>query len=272
MRRFLWALAVWAVGAGLCAAPRPQRLVALLPSHTEIVQALGAEEDLVALSDAEDSSVLPALPRAGGLPPRWELLVSLRPDLVLADSAHERFRDDFARFHIPVRFYPATHAKSLEDVLDLIGVVGQDIGRTAAAGDVVKNLKKRLEEIDRRRPSGESPRAYFEIWPRPLQAVGTVSLQGHLLKRAGFATVAPDGTNEMPLVSAEWVVAQNPEWIFYTAATPRSDLLGRPGWERLAAVQQKRVIEVDSDLFSRAGPRAVDALDILLNLRAEARP
>jgi iron complex transport system substrate-binding protein len=119
------------VSSSLFAAPR--RVVSLLPSHSEIVVAVGAEETLVGVSDVERAGDFSSVPRVGGLVPRWEALVALAPDMVLADSAHERFQSDFKRFNLPVQFFPATHAKTIEDVfvlIDEISIVDRERKRT----------------------------------------------------------------------------------------------------------------------------------------------
>lgn len=245
--------------------------MSLLPSHTEIIEALGAESGLVGVSDAERRETLPALPRVGALEPRWEALLALRPTLILADSAHRRYAADFERFRLPVKFYPATRARTLDDVLVLIEAVGADVGRAAAARELVAGLKERLRAIDARPRPARRPAVYFEIWPRPLQAVGRSSFQGQLLERAGFDNIVPDTVNEMPLLSAEWVIRARPDVVLHTGVEDE-DLGRRPGWGDLPAVRAGRVYRLDADLFSRAGPRAVDALERLREIAAGGRP
>ena len=270
--RFIRAIAVLLVAAPLWAGGRERRLVSLLPSHSEIVTALGARTALVAVSDSEHPGDFPGLPRAGALEPRWEVLMALRPDLVLADSSHERFAADFQRYRLPVLFLPATHAKSVEDVFGLIRKVGDAIDRAPQAAALVSNLKERLAPLDARPRPAHRPRVYFEIWPRPLQSVGAASFQGQLLTRAGFDNIVPDTTNEMPLISSEWVVKNRPEVVFHTGVEGAGDLGSRPGWKDLPAVRSGRVIRVDADLFSRAGPRVVEALAYLMDVASAVQP
>ena len=40
----------------------------------------------------------------------------------------------------------------------------------------------------------------------------------------------------------------------------------RPGWDGIAAVKQNRIYPVDGSVFTRPGPRVVDALDQLVAL------
>ncbi|MBL0059223.1 MAG: ABC transporter substrate-binding protein [Elusimicrobia bacterium] len=250
----------------------PRRVVSLLPSHSEIMAALGADGTLVGVSDAERKGDFPGVPRVGGLVPRWEVLVSLAPDLILADSAHARFQSDFARFKLPVQFLPATHAKSIEDVFGLISKVGRAVGREPEAEILLARLKTQLAALDASVPPPPLPKVLFEIWPQPLQAVGPVSLQGHLLQRAGFENIVPDTRNEMPLLSSEWVASARPDVLFHTGVSSAKKIVSRPGWKNIPAVANSRVVELDADLFSRAGPRVVDALAELRRIRGEVKP
>ncbi|HNF59084.1 MAG TPA: ABC transporter substrate-binding protein, partial [Elusimicrobiota bacterium] len=70
----------------------------------------------------------------------------------------------------------------------------------------------------------------------------------------------------------EWVVKNRPEVVFHTAVEGAADLSSRPGWKDLPAVRSGRVIRVDADLFSRAGPRVVEALAYLMDVASAVQP
>lgn len=267
--RFISFLVVTLFSSSLFAAPR--RVVSLLPSHSEIVVALGAEDMLVGVSDVERAGDFSSVPRVGGLVPRWEVLVSLTPDVILADSAHERFQSDFKRFHLPVQFFPATHAKTIEDVFVLINDIGRILEREPEAKVLMTRLQKQVAELDGAVPAGPRPRVFFEIWSQPLQGVAPGSLQGSLMARAGFENIVPETRNEMPLLSSEWVAGARPDVIFHTGLTSADHIAGRSGWKRIPAVQNQRIILLNADLFSRAGPRVVEALAELHRIRVEMK-
>ncbi len=234
--------------------------------------AVGAEETLVGVSDVERAGDFSSVPRVGGLVPRWEALVALAPDIVLADSAHERFQSDFKRFRLPVQFFPATHAKTVEDVFVLIRDIGRIVGREREANALIARLQKQVTELDAVVPSGPRPRAFFEIWSQPLQGVAPGSLQGHFMERAGFKNIVPETRNEMPLLSSEWVAGATPDVIFHTGLTSADHIAARAGWKRIPAVQNNRIVFLDADLFSRAGPRVIEALAELHRVRREVGP
>lgn len=250
------------LGGPAVAAPR---WISLLPSHTEILTLLGALDEVVAVSDAEDPRVLPRLPRVGGMDLAWETLTALKPTLVLADASHRRHAAAFERFGIPVVFLPSTTARTVEDVLGLVEEVGRLTGRDEAAAAWRRRAKSRIKTLDARR-RGPGRRVYFEIWPNPLQGCGPRSLPGHLLGRAGAVNVVPAAGADMPLVSAEAVVAADPEVVLHTGVQSTAEFLARPGWERTTAVRTRRIVVVDADLLSRAGPRVLEAWELLLKV------
>jgi iron complex transport system substrate-binding protein len=249
-----------------------QKTVTLLPSHSEIIVALGAADTLVGVSDAERPTDFEKIPRVGGLSPRWEVLVALAPAVILADSAHERFRPDFDRFNLSVKFYPATHAKSIEDVFKIIRDVSETMDRRVEGEELLTRLRQGLSELEFSAPAGPHPRAFFEIWAQPLQGVAPGSLQGHLLERAGFKNIVPDTRTEMPLISAEWVAAQKPEIIFHTGLSSPAVITTRAGWKKIPAVKNNNIVLLEPDLISRAGPRVVEALAALRRVRVGEDP
>jgi iron complex transport system substrate-binding protein len=247
----------------------PKRVVSLLPSHTVFLDSLGAGELLVGVSDAENKATLPSLPRVGGLGLNWEVLVSLKPDLILADVAHKRHDRNFKRLGLPVLYLPSTLAETAEDVFSLIEQVGAALELSEKARRVAEDLQGRLKRVESSLPKAQGPKVYFEIWPRPPQACGPGSLQGNLLKRAGAENILPESSNLMPLVSLEWVPEKAPEVILHTGVVSSREIMARPGWEGVPAVRNRRVCVVDRDLFSRAGPRIVDAFEELVRLLYE---
>lgn len=87
------------------------------------------------------------------------------------------------------------------------------------------------------------------------------------MERAGFVNIAPPTRGDTPLISWEFVLKEKPDYLFHTGVLPAEDFLERPGWKTLPAVEEGRVLLLDPDLFSRAGPGAVDALELLMKIR-----
>lgn len=251
---------------------RPSRIASLLPSHTDILAVLGILDRVVAVSVAEDPLLYPGLPRVGGMEIAWEPLVKLQPDLVLADVSHRRFDVQFKKFRLPVVYLPATEADTVEKILDLVREVGHLTGEGERASRWVKGAERRAALLEARRLPGPGPLVYFEVWPHPLQAFGPRSLPGHLLERVGARNVATEPGQAVPLMSAEALVRADPEVILHTGVISGAAIAGRPGWSSIKAVQEKRILILSRDDFSRAGPRVLDAWEKLADILGARAP
>jgi ABC-type Fe3+-hydroxamate transport system substrate-binding protein len=57
--------------------------------------------------------------------------------------------------------------------------------------------------------------------------------------------------------------------ILHTGVVPNEAIARRPGWEKIPAVQTRRVFIVNRDRISRAGPAIVDAFEELVDILAQ---
>ncbi len=256
--KILWGLFYALFLPGFCFAA-PSRVVSLLPSHTEILRALKMESMLIGVSSGESKEVMPSVPRVGGMKPNWELLVSLEPDIILGDVSHRAYQKTFQRLKLPIVYLSATRAQSIEDVFELVKEMAHLMNCSDRAHDLLLIYKKKLNQLQAQAPSLPVCRVYFEIWPKPLQACGPASLQGHLIKRMRSVNILPDSNNHMPLISLEYVADQAPDIILHTGVVTSEQIAKRPGWGKIPAVQKGHVYQVDQDKFTRASLRIIDA-------------
>src|SRR5713226_7961248 len=133
----------------LAAAPR--RIISLVPSVTEVMFAIGAQDSLAGVTDFCDyPAEARKKPSVGGmLAPSLETLVALKPDLVIATTAGNREETfaQLARLKIPV--YLVNPIK-VADVLDLVSRFGALTGREAAAAELVASLDRRITLVAER--------------------------------------------------------------------------------------------------------------------------
>jgi iron complex transport system substrate-binding protein len=244
----------------------PERIVSMVPSHTETVCALGACGRLVG-RDAHSNhppAVL-ALPDLGNaFAPDLEALLALEPDLVLVDQ-FSGLVDVLERFDIPV--YAGT-PQGLDDVFELFERLGALLDAEAEAAVLGGRVRGELDAVARITAGAARPSVFFEIDPSPYSA-GPTSFIGALISLAGGDNVVPPELGEFPLVDPEFVVAADPE-VIVLADAPYGESLetvrGRPGWAELRAVVNGRVVELssaDGDILSRAGPRVGEAVLLL---------
>jgi iron complex transport system substrate-binding protein len=248
----------------------PARIISLVPSVTEILFTIGAQDRLVGVTDFCD---YPAEARrkssvGGMLAPSLETVVALKPDLVVATTSgnrHETF-DQLARLKIPVYLVnPITVA----DVLDLLARLGRLTDRGDAADRAVAALRERIQAVSARVAGRPRPRVLYVLWPDPLIVPARDALVSELIALAGGDSVTADGGQGYPRYSMEAALARNPEVIILASHGSEKSPLVRAKWERFSqvpAVAAGRLHTMDGNLMHRYGPRMVDGLEKLARL------
>jgi iron complex transport system substrate-binding protein len=252
----------------------PQRIISLAPSNTEILFAIGAGDQVVGrdqLSDfpeeakavADIGSTFEAL--------NTELIVSLKPDLVLAAEINtpeqvKQLED------LDLTVYYLKNPTTLEEMYGNLELVAQMTGHSQEAATLIDSLKARVAAVDEKiAPLSSRPGVFYELDgtdPAKPFTAGKGTFITQLIERAGGYNIASE-MDGYPQMSLEQVVAADPAFIILGDArygvTPES-IAQRPGWENLSAVQNGKVFPFNDDLVSRPGPRLVDALEELAKL------
>jgi iron complex transport system substrate-binding protein len=248
----------------------PARIVSLVPSVTEILFSIGAQDRLVGVTDFCDyPAEARRKPRVGGmLAPSLEGMVALKPDLVVATTAgnrHETF-EQLDRLRIPVY---VVNPVTVADVLDLVARLGRLADRAAAADRAVAALRERMQTVAARVDGRPRPRVLYVLWPDPLIVPGRGSLVSELIDLAGGESVTADGGSGYPRYSLEAALARNPEVIVLASHGSEQSPLMRAQWERFSqvpAIAAGRLHTIDGNLTHRYGPRIVDGLERLARL------
>jgi len=250
------------------------RVVSLAPSNTEILFAIGAGSQVVGrdqLSDFPDGaknvtdigSTFDAL--------NTELIVSLKPDLVLA--AEINTPEQVKQLEgLGLTVYYLKNPLSLEEMYSNLEIVAQLTGHEQEAVTLIESLKKRVAAVDEKiAPISSRPNVFYELDgtdPAKPYTAGKGTFITQLIDRAGGHNIASD-LDGYPQMSLEQVVAGDPAFIILGDArygvTPES-IAQRPGWADLSAVKNRQVVPFNDDLVSRPGPRLVDALEELAKL------
>jgi iron complex transport system substrate-binding protein len=254
-----------------------QKIVSLAPSNTEILFAIGAGAQTIGRDEFSDyPAEAKSLPSVGGSMGKYsiEQIAALKPDLVLAAEINtpEQVK---AISDLGLTVYYLSNPKTLEDLYANLETVAKLSGHEKDAATLVASLKARVAAVDEKiMPLSAQPTVFYEVDasdPAKPYSVGPGTFVDLLIKRAGGANLVSliGITDAYPQVSLEQVVSANPSIILLGdanyGATPESVVL-RPGWDKIAAVQNKQVFAFDDNLASRPGPRLVDGLEAMAKL------
>jgi iron complex transport system substrate-binding protein len=254
-------------GRKIFLADPPTRIVSLAPSVTEILFAIGAGEQVVGVTSFCDyPAEAQAKPKVGGSFPNLEVVLSLKPTLVLAPRDFIR-PDMVAKLdQLKIALF-ILDANTLEDVLRHIQTIGRIVGRSEKADAVTAGLRRRVAEIKARTAAASRPRVFYVLNSDPLMSVGPGSFIHQLIELAGGTNVAAGAPVSYPRLSLEEVVRQDPEVILFPVGTeegiPDQEQQRWLRWPTLSAVKQNRFVRIPSVLLDRPGPRVVEGLELL---------
>jgi iron complex transport system substrate-binding protein len=251
----------------------PVRIVSLVPSVTEIVFSLGAQERLVGRTDFCDyPAAVKGKPSVGGMVnPSLETLVALRPDLVVAtdEGNHEETIRQLERLRIPTYL---VHANRIAETVDLIERVGVLTGRQAEVPRLTGEMLRQIEAIRRTVAPFPRPRVLYVLWPDPLIVPGRASMLTELIDVAGGTSITAGDGNAYPRFSLEAAVARGPEVIILADHSTGASTAGRSSpekWRQLAsvpAIRAGRLHSADLSLLHRYGPRVPAGLEMLARM------
>jgi len=258
-------------GRTVTIAATPERLISLAPSTTEILFALGLAPKLVATDDFSDyPAEAKNLPKIGGLNAAYnfEQIVTLKPDLIFAAgiTPPETIKK-LEELKLPVVVVGAEKT-SFDSVFADIALVGQATGQAAQAAQVTTAMQDQLTALKAKLAGVQTkPLVYWELDatdPAKPYSVGPGNFVGDMIALAGGTNVFDKAETPFPQVSAEQVVAANPDVIILSDAAygiTIESVMKRPGWQVITAVKQQRVEPIDDNLVSRPGPRLVEGLE-----------
>jgi ABC-type Fe3+-hydroxamate transport system substrate-binding protein len=253
------------MGRSVVVPDHPHRIICLMPSVTDTVYALGAGDDVIAISDyTKYPAAALKKPSVGDLiKPSIETIVSLHPDLVIGYQFKGPLEvtDQLERIGIPI-FLVSPHG--IAGIMRSVETIGQALNRAPQADALVHSLQLRVDAVKARTSGLPAPRVFMPIWYDPITTIGKNAFITEVIEAAGGRSVTDDISAEWPQVSMEVVLERAPEALVMVRGGKMTFqvLESRPGWGSMAAIQQHRVYYID-DRINFASPAAIDALEDL---------
>jgi ABC-type Fe3+-hydroxamate transport system substrate-binding protein len=243
----------------------PHRVICLMPTVTDTAFALGAGDDVVAISDyTKYPAAALKKPSVGDLiKPSIEMILSLHPDLVIGTQPKGPMEvtDQLERAGIPI-FLVSPHG--IAGIFHSIESIGSALNRTPQADALVHSLQQRVDSVRARTKGLPAPRVFMPIWYDPITTIGKNAFITEVIEAAGGRSVTDDLFAEWPQISMEIVLERAPDALLLVRGgkTTLKVLQDRPGWNSMAAIKEHHVYYVD-DRINFSSPIAIDALEDL---------
>ena len=254
----------------------PQAVVALSPTAIEYVYAVGGS--VIGRNSSADypAGVEEATDVGLAYTPSVEVILSLQPDLIVADSsihAQPQLREQLEALDAPVIF---AGAESYEQVLAGVRLLGEIYEAGDAAEALIADIEQaRSESESAIADSGATAVVMIADRDQTLYAANSRGYVGDILTQVGLTNLAADQPDGGPFpgystMPAEQLLAFDPVFVLTITPAPEpaprlSTLVGQiPPFQGLSAVQSGNVVEIDEQIFLQApGPRVAEAFRIL---------
>jgi len=248
----------------------PTRIISLAPSITEILFAIGLDDEIVGVTDfCNFPEKALTKPKVSYTRPNIEVLVALEPQLVLAPPSFIR-ADVLAKLEqlkIPTF---VLESKTVEGIFGHIQLLGRMVGRASEANAFAANLRKQVTALTKKVEGRPRPILLYVLNSDPLITVGPGSFIHHLIELAGGRNAAERANAPYPRLTMEEVLMQNPQILLFPIGEyegiPQAEQDRWKRWTSLRAVQDGKLFQVQADLLNRPGPRVLEGLRHLISL------
>jgi len=248
---------------------KPTRIVSISPTSTEVLFAVGAGGQVMAVDD--QSTFPPEAPTTdiSGFTPNVEAIASLNPDLVFLSFDPGDVIAGLEAVGIPVILHGS--ALSLDEAYAQWEQVGAATGNLADAVAVVASVQDSIGSAVADLPDGtEVLTYYYELDPTYYSATSSTFV-GELFSLTAMMNIAdaadPDGFG-FPQLTSEYIVDADPGLIYLAdtkcCGQDAQEVEARPGWDSMTAVSTGTIVELDDDIASRWGPRVAELMDLVV--------
>jgi iron complex transport system substrate-binding protein len=247
----------------------PESIVSLSPTATEMLFAIGAGPQVVAVDNySYYPKEAPVIEDLSGYSPNIEAIAEFEPDLVVLPNAG--IKEELESLGIEVLVLPAV--ANLDGVYEQIADLGVATANIDGAAALVASMRSEIASIMENIVIPEKPLTFFHELDDTLYSVTSGTFIGQIYEMVGLSNIADpadaDGSAYgYPQLTQEFVLESDPDLIFFVDGNCCGQTVEiiseRPGWDVLKAVRNGTVIEMDADIASRWGPRLVQFLQSL---------
>jgi iron complex transport system substrate-binding protein len=244
----------------------PESIVSLSSTGTEMLFAIGAGEQVVAVDEFSTYPAEAPITDLSGFTPNIEAIVGYEPDLVVISFDPGELVSGLEAVGVPTLLLPT--AMSLDDSYTQLEVLGAATGHVGEAAEVVAQMQADIDEIVATTSIPAGVTFYHEV-DATLFSASSNSFLGQIYGLLGLTNIADEADTEgtgFPQLASEYIVSQDPDIIFLAdvdfGVTPES-LSERPGWAEMTAVQNGAIVPLEAYLASNWGPRVVELLELI---------
>jgi iron complex transport system substrate-binding protein len=251
-----------------------QRIISLAPNITEVLFHIGAGDQIVGVDEysnyppeAEEITRVNNYAAAN-----YELIVSLRPDIVIAwqSGNGERIIQRIRELGIPVFL---VESRELDDIPKLFDRLGQLSGHTDQAERSAAEFEQVLDELRSHNRDKPAVRVFYQIWSDPLITLNGQHMVSDVIELCGGINVFADAIPLVPYTNIESVLALSPQ-VIISGGSEQDQIANSHWWKRwssIPAVQDRHIYAIPADLMQRHSDRILEGARMMCDYLDRAR-
>jgi len=242
----------------------PKRIVSLVPSQTELLVALGLEENIVGITKfcVHPEYLRKSKSIVGGTKKvHFEKIRELNPDIILCNKEENTLEmvlelEKIAPVHV-------SEIIDFEDVLNLIEMYGKLFDRSQEANQLNLKLQDKKRKFEKEIPVIQKKVAYF-IWRGPWMVAGGNTFINSQLRLNGWENIFENKESRYPEITVEELKDLKLDLILLSSEPyPFKE----KHVEEIRQICNVRVELVDGEYFSWYGSRLIPAFDYFKKLQ-----
>lgn len=242
---------------------KPRRIISLVPSQTELLFDLDLDEEIVGITRfcIRPETKCQKKTKIGGTKKfNFELIDGLGPDLIIGNK-EENYKEGIRKLGSK---YPLWMSDiiTIEDALDMIKSVGEMVGKSEKAGEIISVIKTKMHELNNQ----QVIKVAYLIWKKPYMAAARNTFINEMLKKCGLINVF-EYLDRYSEVTLEQIKEASPDAILLSSEPYPFKM--RDVNEFRAIFPGTRAIQVDGQMFSWYGSRLRYAPDYFKDLRGD---
>ncbi|KMZ12426.1 Vitamin B12 ABC transporter, B12-binding component BtuF [Candidatus Burkholderia humilis] len=257
-------------GATVTLAKPAERVVSLAPHVTELLFAAGSGERVVgAVKYSDYPKEAQAIARVGDNKALdLERIAALKPDLIVVwrHGNAERQMERLRALGIPIYYSAPRRLADIAASIDRLGVL---LGTEARAHSAAAVFTRDIDRLRAQYASRPAVGVFYQVWDDPLMTLNRENVFSEVIALCGGVNVFAAEKLRVPTISAEAVLAADPEVIVTSTvgatasdrAPPAFDRWKR--WTSLTAVSRGNLFGIGGNLINRATPRIAVGAELL---------
>ena len=256
----------------------PKRIISLSPSATEILYAIGAGNQVIAVDDLSNYPSTAPITKLSAFSPNVEALMNYKPDLIILNAdATKALEVKAALEKLKIKVFLERAPLNLKQAYLEITALGRATGKISGAQSVISDMKSKIAAAIKKGKTSKKITFFHELDNTLYSAtsdtfIGKVYQDFKLVNVADQAATADSAG--YPQLQSEYVIKSNPKIIFLADAQygeSLETLTKRAGWSGITAVKDRNVVSLPEDIPSRWGPRLVDFYEFIASSIAKVK-